>query len=67
VATLAADARRVIEARMAQASADFAARLTARAAKLAQAYGAALLRGRRDDPTRWRRAALLWPLFTRDR
>ena len=42
------------------------AQLTARAERLAQAYGEALLRARRDDPTRWRRAALLWPLFTKD-
>jgi hypothetical protein len=42
------------------------ASLTARAAALAQAYGESLLRARQDDPTRWRRAVLLWPLFTKD-
>lgn len=56
----------MIEAKPAESSADFAAHLTARAVRLAQAYGEAFLRARRDDPTRWRRAGLLWPLFTKD-
>ena len=45
----------------------FAARLSARAARLAEAREEARLRARRDDPSRWRRAALLWPLFAKDR
>ena len=56
----------MIDAEATDSSADFTVALTARAAKLAQAYGEALLRAQRDDPTRWRRAALLWPLFTKD-
>ena len=56
----------MIEAALTDSSGDFAAALAARAALLAKAYGEALLRERRNDPTRWRRAALLWPLFTKD-
>lgn len=44
-----------------------AASLTARAATLAKAYGETLLRARRGDPSHWHRAALLWPLFAKDR
>ena len=51
----------------ATAGAGFAARLAARAAKLTEACEEARLRARRDDPSRWRRAALLWPLFAKDR
>lgn len=48
---------------MIAASADFAAlaaRLTAKARALAEARTA-----RRDDPRRWRKARLLWPLFAK--
>jgi len=42
-----------------------AKRLTGKAVALAEAHkGAALLQAR-EDPRRWRRAALLWPLFTK--
>jgi len=56
----------MIEAGLAQSSRGLAARLTARAARLARAYGEMRLRERKADPIRWRRAALLWPLFTKD-
>ena len=57
----------MIEAKLSESSRDFAIRLAARATLLAKAYGERLLREGRGDPTRWRRAALLWPLFTKDR
>ncbi len=38
-----------------------AQRLAAKARALAEARAAA----RRTEPSRWRRAALLWPLFTK--
>lgn len=44
----------------------FAARLAAKARTLAQAATEDRWRERRNDPARWRRAALLWPLFTKD-
>ena len=50
---------------MIEATAPFAAlaaRLTAKARRLAEAHA----RNRRDDPRRWRRPALLWPLFGED-
>jgi hypothetical protein len=56
----------MIEARFTAASA-FAARLAAKAARLAEARGEAGLRARREDPSRWRRAGLLWPLFAKER
>ena len=43
---------------------DLAARLTARAQALAQARATQASLARKADPARWRRAALLWPLFT---
>jgi hypothetical protein len=43
-------------------AAGLAGRLTAKARLLAEARFA-----RRADPLRWRRAAWLWPLFTKDR
>ena len=42
-----------------------AARLASRAAVLAQASAETTLLARRQDETRWRRARLLWPLFTK--
>ena len=45
----------------------FAVRLAAQAASLARARAETALRARRGDASRWRRAALLWPLFTKDR
>ena len=41
-----------------------AARLEARAAALAAAHAESKAGERRGDPARWRKAALLWPLFT---
>ncbi|WP_374406911.1 hypothetical protein [Pelagerythrobacter sp.] len=43
--------------------AGFAARLARKAAALARARGESAIRTRRRDPSRWRRAALLWPLL----
>ena len=55
----------MIEAKV-SADGGFTAGLIQRARALAEAYGETLLRAHRDDPTRWRRAKLLWPLFTKD-
>lgn len=44
----------------------FVSRLAARAAKLAEAAAANRRRAIARDPWRWRRATLLWPLFTKD-
>lgn len=41
-----------------------AARLTAKAAALAAARSETAALTRRGDPARWRKARLLWPLFT---
>jgi hypothetical protein len=67
VAAVAADARRVIRAGIAEAGRAFAARLAARAARLAKARAQSELLARRHDASRWRRAGLLWPLFAKDR
>lgn len=37
-----------------------------RPAKAFDALAAELAFARRDDPRRWRRAGLLWPLFAKD-
>ena len=55
----------MIRARLGR-SGGFAARLTAQAERLTEAAAENALRARRADPGRWRRAALLWPLFTQD-
>lgn len=39
------------------------ARLADKAERLAAALAESALRARRHDPARWRKAALLWPLF----
>lgn len=44
-----------------------AARLAARAAKLAQAHVAGRVLASRRDERRWRSAALVWPLFGREK
>ena len=44
----------------------FAAWLAARAAQIAVASVETTLLASRGDPTRWRRARLLWPLFAKD-
>jgi hypothetical protein len=41
----------------------FTARLAARARALAEAAATQAELTRRNDPQRWRRAGLLWPLF----
>jgi len=46
--------------------ADLAARLAARAAALGKAHAEILAMQSRDDPLRWRKAWLLWPLFARN-
>jgi hypothetical protein len=43
-----------------------AARLTARASRLAVARATTRLLAARQDESRWRRAALVWPLFGKD-
>ena len=43
----------------------FAARLTQRARTLATAHLQARVLAAQGDETRWRRADLLWPLFTK--
>lgn len=40
--------------------------LAAQASRFARAAAVHRLLARRDDPRRWRRAALLWPLNTKD-
>ena len=57
---MAAAAPDMIEGKVAEPASAFAARLAERAARLAEARTSA--RGER----RWRRAALLWPLFAKD-
>jgi hypothetical protein len=57
----------VIDAKVEPAQKPFAAALAAKAALLAQAYGENLIRARADDPTRWRLAHLVWPLFAKGR
>lgn len=55
----------MIEARIAIGADGFAARLSRKAAALAQA-AIASRRLTSTDPARWRNARLLWPLFTKD-
>jgi hypothetical protein len=62
---MAPDARRVI--RIGIDARNVFARLAGKAARLAEAHAETALRTRRDDPSRWRRAGLLWPLFAKDR
>ena len=56
----------MIEAEAGPPAPAFAARLARKAAVLAEARAETLLRARTRDPWRWRRAALLWPLFGKD-
>ena len=42
-----------------------AARLAAKARALAEAQAEHTVLARRSDPARWRKAGLLWPLFTK--
>ena len=50
----------MIEGKVVEPAASFAARLAERAARLAEA------RAHAGGERRWRRAALLWPLFAKD-
>jgi hypothetical protein len=43
-----------------------AARLAAKALALAKARATRRALAQRDDPARWRRAGLIWPLFAKD-
>jgi hypothetical protein len=47
------------------ADSGFGARLVARAKALAEARAGRAALARRNDPRRWRRAALLWPLIVK--
>lgn len=57
----------MIAARIAASGRGLAARLAERARLLAEAHIESRRRARRGDGSRWRRAGLLWPLFTKDR
>lgn len=57
----------MIDAKVEPASKEFAVALAAKAALLVQAYGENLIRARASDPTRWRLARLVWPLFAKGR
>jgi hypothetical protein len=57
----------MIAGRIAASGRQFAARLAERAQLLAEARAESRLRVRRGDGSHWRRAALLWPLFTKER
>lgn len=46
--------------------AGLAGRMIARAQALAEARAESAIARRRGDPARWRKAGLLWPLFTKD-
>lgn len=41
-------------------------RMIGQAQALAQTRAQAIVAQRRGDPARWRKAGLLWPLFTKD-
>lgn len=43
----------------------FAARLAQKARAVAEAQAESVKLARKGSPSRWRRAALLWPLFTK--
>ena len=66
MAAVAPDAAVVIEARAGPAFAALARRLAHHAATLAARRVENLPREAASDPTRWRDARLLWPLFTKD-
>lgn len=55
----------MIETTVEPAPARLAARLARRAGDLARAHAEDTLRAARADPWRWRKAQLLWPLFTK--
>lgn len=45
--------------------AEMAARLSARARLLGEAAAESRRLARKDPPSRWRKAVLLWPMFTK--
>lgn len=57
----------MIEGRTEPPKAPFVRALEAKARKLAEAHGEDRLRARRNDESRWRIPALLWPLFAKGR
>ena len=57
----------MITARSTPPESGFAARLAAKAGRLAEARAEARRRAADADPWRWRKPALLWPLFTGER
>jgi hypothetical protein len=57
----------MITARISASGRHLAARLAERAQLLAEAHAENRRLARRGDGSRWRRAGLLWPLFTKDR
>lgn len=56
----------MIRARFASDVATLARSLASRASELAKARAEERLAETRADPWRWRKAHLLWPLFTKD-
>ena len=66
MAALAQATADMIEAGIAASSAGAFKRVEERARQLAGAAAENRLRARLQDPWRWRRATLLWPLFTKD-
>lgn len=56
----------MIEAEVHPPAAGFATSLARKAGALAEARAEDRARERKRDPWRWRRAALLWPLFGKD-
>jgi hypothetical protein len=56
----------MIEAELSRTADGLASRLTRKAAALAEAAIASRRLARRAEPSRWRSARLLWPLFTKD-
>ena len=53
----------MIEAEADTAFAALTVRLTRKAARLAEAHAQRRRLAKRDNPARWRRASLVWPLF----
>ncbi|MXO91222.1 hypothetical protein GRI41_10335 [Altererythrobacter aquaemixtae] len=60
---MAQNAPDVISAQISKGALDVTRRLAARAKRIAIAHGENAIRSHRSDPSRWRKARLLWPLF----
>jgi hypothetical protein len=56
----------LLEARSTPPAATFAARLADKARRLAEARAEERRLAEANDPWRWRKAPLLWPLFAKD-